>query len=382
MTLVHDHDVVVAGDGPAAAAVVGACRRRGLDVVAVGTSCTWPNTYGLWRDEVPDLPDSCFAHVTERTIVRARSERVLDRPYAVLDNAAVRAHLGIEEVRRHGRVDRMVDAGDLAVVHLDDGDLLTGRWVVDATGRQRSDIWQTAYGVVTSPAELERAGLSTTDATLMAWLPAATWPSFVYTIPSGTGWLVEVTALAARPAVDPQRLRRILVDVLGEAPVVASEALGRAETVRIPMGGALLPEPAGRVVPFGTAGGIGHPATGYSVAASLSLAGPFADAIAADVDPLDRVWTPPVRRTRELHEAGLDVLMQLDGDGLIDFFEAFFAIPDDLLADFLRIDADDRRVAAAMSAVFRSAPWSVRRRLLGVDRRVLARLARSTVRPG
>jgi lycopene beta-cyclase len=375
-----EHDVIVAGDGPAAAAVVHACRREGLDVVAIGPSSSWPSTYGLWLDEAPDLPECCFAQLTDHTIVRARTERRLDRPYGVIDNCALRAHLGLDEVRRHGRVDRQVDTGDLAIAHLADGEMLAARWFVDATGRGDASAWQTAYGAVVSAADLERAGYSTDDATVMGWLPGVEPPCFVYAVPVPLGWLVEVTSLAARPAVDPQRLRRVLVGVVGDAPVVAAEALGRTETVRIPMGGRPLPTPGGRVVPFGTAGGLAHPATGYSLAASLVSAGRLAASIAAGTDPVDALWSPVNRRTRALHDGGLEVLLRLDGSGLVDFFEAFYSIPQDLWADYLCVDAPDDRVTDAMRAVFRAAPWSVRRRLLGLDRRLLGLLARSSVR--
>lgn len=374
-----EYDVIVAGDGPAAAAVVFECRRFDLDVVAVGPSTTWSATYAMWRDEVPDLPTACFGGIVDRTVVRARTDRSFARPYGVLDNAALRRHLGLDDVHRHGRVERRVDAGDLAVAHLDDGELLAGRWLVDATGRTDADIWQTAYGVVVSAADVERAGYSADAATVMAWLPGVSPPCFVYAVPVEHGWLVEVTSLAARPLVDPQRLRRVLIDVVGEAAVVAAEALGRTETVKIPMGATRLPGPGGRVVPFGNAGGLGHPATGYSLAASLVAAARLAAAIAADADPVDAVWSPAVRRARDLHAGGLDVLVRLDGDGLIDFFEAFYSIAPDLWADYLRVDAPEVRTAAAMRAVFRAAPWSVRRRLLGLDRRLLGRLARASV---
>jgi lycopene beta-cyclase len=374
-----EHDVIVAGDGPAAAAVVHACRRHGVDVIAIGPAGSWPGTYGLWRDEVPDLPDRCFAGLTAGTVVRARTERLVARPYGVIDNAALRAHLGLDEVRVHGRVARQVDTGDLAIAQLDDGELLAARWLVDATGRTDAAVWQTAYGVVVSAADLDRAGYSTQDATVMAWLADVEPSCFVYAVPVGCGWLVEVTSLAARPAVEPHRLRRVLVDVIGEAPVVAAEALGRAETVRIPMGGHRLPTPGGRVIPFGTAGGIAHPATGYSVAASLAAAGRLVSAIAAGTDPVEALWSPSTRRARTLHEGGLEVVLGLGRDGVVDFFEAFFAIPPDLWADYLRVDAPDHRVAAAMRAVFRTAPWSVRRRLLGLDRRMLGLLVRSSV---
>lgn len=373
------HDVIVAGDGPAAAAVVHECRRHGLDVVAVGSSTSWERTYGMWRDEVPHLPDECFAALTDGTVVRARTERRLDRPYGVIDNVALRAHLGIDDVRRHGRVTRKVDAGRRAFAHLDDGEVVAADWIVDATGRSGGVAWQTAYGVVVSAADLDQAGYSTDDATLMAWIPDVSPPCFVYAVPVVHGWLVAVTSLAARPAVDPQRLRRVLIDVIGEAPVVAAEALGRTESVRIPMGGQALPNAGGRVLPFGTAGGLAHPATGYSVAASLVAAGRLADSISSGTCPIDALWGAVARRTRTLHEGGLEVVLRMESDRLLDFFEAFYSVAPDLWADYLRVDAPDVRVAAAMRAVFRAAPWSVRRRMLGLDRSALGVLARASV---
>lgn len=379
MTGAVDHDVIVAGDGPAAAAVAFEGRRRGLDVAVIGPTVTWSATYAMWRDEVPDLPDSCFVHTTDWTTVRARTDRTFPRRYGVVDNAALRRHLQLDDVHRHGRVQRHDDDGVGVAAHLDDGDVITGRWLVDATGRTDDDVWQTAYGVVVNADVVERAGYSTDAATVMGWLPDASPPCFVYSVPVEHGWLVEVTSLAARPAVDPQRLRRVLIDVVGEAAVVAAEALGRHESVRIPMGPRRLPEPGACVVPFGTAGGMGHPSTGYSLAASLAAAGPLAAAMSSGTDPIAAVWDASARRTRSLHDGALDVLLRIDGDALIDFFEAFYSIPPELWADYLRIGAPHRRTAAAMRAVFRAAPWSVRRRLLRLDGRVLAGLLRSSL---
>ncbi|MFP5488890.1 MAG: lycopene cyclase family protein, partial [Acidimicrobiia bacterium] len=321
-----EHDVIVAGDGPAAAAVVASCRSHGLDVVAVGPGAAWCHTYGMWRDEAPDLPDDCFSHVVDRTVLRARTERAFDRPYGVIDRRSLREHLAIDTSLRIGRVDGHLDTGDRVLVDLADGDALTARWLVDATGHDTGTAWQTAYGCVVSAADVEGAGYPTDAATVMAWLSDAAPACFVYVVPVEHGWLVEVTSLAAVPAVDPQRLRRVLIDVLGEAPVVAAEALGRIETVRIPMGAVPLQESGGRVVRFGTAGGLAHPATGYSLAASLALAGRVAGAMASGADPIGALWPPSMRRTRDLHDGGLDVLLRLDGAGLTDFFEAFASI--------------------------------------------------------
>lgn len=368
-------DVIVAGDGPAAALAVRACRAHGLDVIAVGPGATWSNTYAVWRDEAADLPDTCFSTVVPNAVVRVHTERRLARAYGVLDNQALREHLGLDDVLRRGRVDRQVDTGSRAVAHLDDGEVLTANWLIDATGhRGESPAWQTGYGVVVAENAVERVGLPTDAATIMAWLPGDDPTCFVYAIPISDGWLVEVTSLAARRAVDPQRLRRRLIELVGEATVVAAEALGRTETVRIPMGGQAPPVPGRRVVPFGTAGGGAHPSTGYSLASGLAMAPVVARAIADGRDPVDAAWSPSLRRNRMLHDAGLDVLLDLTPGQTHDFFEAFFSVPVERWSDYLRVDAPSDRTAAAMRSVFRAAPWSVRRRLGRIDRRLLGSL--------
>ena len=53
-------DVVVAGDGPAGAAVAAAADAAGLRTVLVGSGRPWTNTYGAWVDEVPAMPDTAL----------------------------------------------------------------------------------------------------------------------------------------------------------------------------------------------------------------------------------------------------------------------------------------------------------------------------------
>ena len=200
-------------------------------------------------------------------------------------------------------------------------------------------------------------------------------------VPVANDWLVEHTVLAASPAVEPAALRATLVDRLGAATVTAAEAAGRTESVRIPMG---LPVRcgAGAVARFGAAAGMIHPATGYSVTAALRAAPRIAAAITAGDDVHEAIWPAGARRTRALHDFGLDALLRLDAVTTERFFDAFFDLPADRWADHLRIDTAPQAVAAAMGEMFWRAPWSVRRRLVGGNPFGLVRLARSVGFPG
>ena len=76
------------------------------------------------------------------------------------------------------------------------------------------------------------------------------------------------------------------------------------------------------------------------------------------------MWPPSLRRTRRLHGYGLEVLLGLSASELATFFDAFFDLPTDQWAAYLRIDSPPSAVVRAMSAVVRRLPWSLRRRLV------------------
>ncbi len=369
-------DVAVVGDGPAGAAIAAACDAEGLRTVVVGSGRPWSNTYGAWVDEVPTMPDSVWSARTEQVIVGAERLHRVDRAYGVFDNDGLRRHLGLDERLCTGRVVGIDDRGDGAEVRIEGERTVRARWAVDARGADgaAAPAWQTAYGVVVD--ESVAATVGVTDATTLmdwSWSGALPTPSFLYMIPFPEGWLVEHTVLAAAPAVEPQALRAGLVERLGAAAVEAAEASGLVEEVRIPMG---IPpaEVAGRVVPFGANAGFAHPATGYSVAASLSTAPRVASAMADDGDVGVALWPAGALRARHLHDVGLDALLRLDASGTAAFFDAFFDLPLATWSDYMRTGDDPRRVARAMFAVFRRSPWSVRRRLARPDRRLISGL--------
>ena len=367
------YDVAVIGDGPPGAAVAAACRERGLDTVMVGPGGAWSNTIGVWLDEVPDLPFDCFRATSEQVGIRARSERVLSRSYGVVDNTALRRHLGVDAVLRRGRIERHTLVGDQVVVGFSDGGSLTARWLIDVSDPRGVGAWRSSYGVTVSAADLAACGFSCDHPTVMSWISGAVPPRFVSVVPLGHGWLVEVTTVVAGQAVEPQRLRRSLIEVLGEAPVVAAEALGRIESVRSPAGAESDLRVDGRVIRLGF-GGLGDP--GRSLVAGLRIGAGLADSIADGSDPLQVMSNRSVRSTRRLRTAGMEVMLSLDPGDVIDLVESFFSIPEPRWSGYLRADAQRAEVAAAMRSAIRAAPWSVRRKLLGVDIRTLAALLR------
>ena len=412
MTAVRD--VVVVGDGPAGSALARACATRGIDTVLIGPDLDWGATYATWLDDLGDLDsppasggrlgDLSVADVLAATIqqmaVHTDRSRTLERPYGVFDNARLRTALRTGVDHHIGRVEDVVPVrSDRCVVRLQDGAELSARVVVDAAGwparlvpRRSVDdqAWQTALGVVLDEPPDGDLG----DATWMDFRPvggatgrrSTIGPSdvttFCYSIPVHDGWLVEETVLAARPAVEPVALLPRLAARLGRHPDDVLAAARRTEYVRIPMGGSL-PGTGEHTVAFGAAAGYVHPATGFSVAASLraapSVASAIADALApaVDIDRLaDAIWPASMRRTRALHDFGLAALLRLDDVEVRQFFGVFFDLPVHQWAAYLRIDAPPQEVAGAMSALFRSSPWSLRRRLMVGNPARLARLVR------
>jgi lycopene beta-cyclase len=122
------------------------------------------------------------------------------------------------------------------------------------------------------------------------------------------------------------------------------------------------------------------------VAASIRAAPRVATAIATvlssatgvvDAGPIaEAVWPAPLRRTRVLHDFGLEVLLDLDDDEVRAFFDAFFELDADDWSAYLRVDTPPTEVSAVMARLFRSSSWQIRRRLAGRNPAMLARMLR------
>ncbi|MFD6163376.1 lycopene cyclase family protein [Nocardia sp. NPDC060256] len=345
-------DVIVCGLGPAGRALAHRCLARGLSVTVVDPAPDrpWSATYAAWADELPGWldPSVIAARVAEPMAWGTRVHRI-DRPYVVLDSGRLQKSLdltGAEIV-----IDRAVELtpGRLSLAA---GRPLTGRRVIDARGIARSPrlAEQTAYGLVLD--ERRCAGLAPL---FMDWRAdngsAADAPrSFLYAVPLGGGtMLLEETCLAGRPALDGTELRDRLHHRLRSRGI---EFGGdeRVERVRFPVEGGR----PGRHT-FGAAGGFAHPATGYSVAASLTAA----DTVAAGA----QAWPASAHAVHQLRAAGLRALLALPPADIPVFFDAFFTMPPAAQHAYLSGRTDLTGTVTAMRTLFGALPPQLRRRV-------------------
>lgn len=358
-------DVVVAGAGPAGWALASACAREGLDttLVAPDPARRWPATYGLWRDEVPELPDSAIAAAPARTLAIGTREHWLDRAYLIADNEGLRGHLTDPRV---STLSGQVTGFASGTVRLAGGGTIGAQVFVDATGARHPahGMAQTAYGLVVAAADAKRLVPADT-ALFMDWSRAFREPSFLYALPlSGDRVLIEETCLAREPGLAPDILAARLRHRLASAGIPLE---GEEEFVRIPLD---LPRPHG--LAFGVAAGMVHPSTGYSVAAALQLAPEVAatlrEGLRISGEHATRaarhvVWSPAARAVHALRRFGLRALAGLPGEDLPEFFESFFGMPVELQRAFTSGRSDVKGTATAMTALFRASPWRLRARL-------------------
>ncbi|MGS2805032.1 lycopene cyclase family protein [Nocardia sp. MW-W600-9] len=347
-------EVIVCGLGPAGRAVAHRALTRGLSVTVIDPhpDRIWTPTYAAWADELPDwLDPAAVAATVDRPTAWAVGEHRLDRAYQVLDTAALQRSLSVDgaEVIADLVVDLDARAGTVRTA----GGLTRAGRVIDARGLARSArrAEQTAYGIVV---RRDSRGADQ-PALFMDWRrdngagpddPA----SFLYVVPLGADtMLFEETCLAGRPALRTEVLRRRLEHRL-RARGIAFTGAEPVERVRFPVEGG---RPGGGR--FGAAGGLTHPATGYSVAASLRAA----DLVVAGATP----WTGQARAVAALRRAGLRALLALPPRDVAVFFDAFFELPTTRQRSYLSGD-DLRGTLAAMRALFAALPPHLRRTLV------------------
>jgi lycopene beta-cyclase len=371
-------DVVVVGAGPAGLALAGQASARGLAVTVVDPAPRrrWGRTFGLWDDELDDPGlRSTIAAVHHRVSVVGSRRVDVARSYAVFDTDRLQQALWDRCTGVEVRTARVTGAGRTGLgwsVEVADGEPARAAVVVDCSGARRAVLGrvpgvraeQVAFGL-----EVDRAalGLAPGEAVFMDWRDdhgEGGEATFLYALDRGEGRaLAEETSLARRPGADPGLLERRLRARLA-ARGVPVEAGAPVERVRFPLD-VPVPDRSGPVG-FGAAGGMVHPASGYSVAASLALAGPLAAALAdglAAGGPAeamsrghDALWPRRARLARSLHERGLWVLLGLQPGLIPSFFETFLALRPATWAGYLAAPADLRATLGAMSALWLSAP--------------------------
>ncbi|MGP4056405.1 lycopene cyclase family protein [Mycobacterium sp. 4D054] len=377
-------DVLVVGAGPAGLALAGACARLGLatGVLDPAPDRPWLATYGLWSRELPaDLPESVVAARSAGRAI-ALTEHTLGWEYAVLDVPALRAHLTdqLTGVRVHRG--RAVGSPQPGVVALADGTQLRASVVVDATGRwrpldrpspERTPAEQTAYGLIVGE-DAAAPWVAPGDALFMDWRAdhgETGWPTFLYAVPLGGGRvLLEETSLARRPGLPLATLRRRLHSRLARHGIAVPED-ARSEKVSFRVDH---PRHRGHgVLGFGAAAPLIHPATGFSVAASLTLAPRVAGALAAGLPDgpdkalaaaQDMVWPLAARVVHRLRRIGLEALLRMPPGEVPGFFDQFFALPDTDRWTYLTARDDLRGNLVTHGRLFRVSSGRLRRRLV------------------
>lgn len=389
-------DVMVVGAGPAGLALAAACGARGMRtaVVAPDPFAGFTNNFGVWVDEVAQAGFAdCLEHSWPTTVVgfgRGRT-RTFPRAYGRIDNQLLLQRLierceagGVTFVA--GEAERVEHGRDRSELRLISGERVEARLTFDATGHAPRLVSvpiedrvaaQVAYGL-----EIEVRGQSLDPSRMIlmdfddAHLPAGEdrgVPTFLYAMPLARDRaFLEETSLVARPPVDIALLERRLalrMAALGvEARVVRS-----VERCFIPMGGGL-PRMPQRVIGFGAAARMVHPATGYMMNRSLLRAPLVARAAeeALRVEDPHRaaahvwaaVWPPDRVKSWALFRLGMDILTAMDTTSTQDFFSAFFQLPTDRWVQFLSGEATAGEVRSAMAGLFQRMPIRLKSRIV------------------
>ncbi|GAB3134597.1 hypothetical protein GCM10027289_26750 [Tsukamurella serpentis] len=339
-------DVVVLGLGPAGRtlahrAAVGGLRVRAFDPAP---DRRWRRSFGAWADELPHwLPADVLAARSWPQVV-AHRRYDLRREYVMLDVDALQDAMPLDGV--DVRPERAGREGHGAA------------FVVDARGPAPSanPPRQTAAGVLVPVGAHEELW--------MDWRPAPGLPddapaSFLYAVRvSGDTVLLEETCLAGAPAVTVGELHRRLRARLAARGLTSGELYEQVDFPLLTLG----PRRGRTWCGVGVRGTTAHPATGYSVAGSLSFADDAVRSLTAGRSPS----TSTDVAAHRLRVAALNALLGMSATEQRDFFEVFFGLPDRHVHAFLSTASGPVQTAAAMAAAFAAAPWPLRRRLARV----------------
>lgn len=375
-------EVLIVGAGPAALAAAVACAERGLSVVVLGgEDRPWSANYGAWADELEGLGYGAWMGPvwSDALVVLDDATTVsTGRRYGRVARRRLRTGLlercealGVELV--WASATRLRHHATGSFVEADDGVVRRTAVVVDATGhkpafvRRRGEptLFQAAVGVLARPEpnpwDPERMVFMDmrTDHVADALGPAV--PTFLYVMPlSAQRAFVEETSLVRGPAVPFPILRERLRARLARRGIVLAEAEA-TELCLFPMDNPL-PDLDQRVVGFGAAASMVHPASGYQLGRAFSTAPDLAEALADGLrtgrspdavarDAWRTIWTDEDRLRHELHLFGTRLVASLDANDTRRFFEAFFAMPKETWTGYLAARGDVVHVVKAMASM-------------------------------
>jgi len=389
--------VLVVGAGPAALCMATALARRQLAVtllVAQDPWRPWPNTYGIWSHEL-DEPGLGFllAHRWRHcssVFLGEQLDHGLD--YGLIDKDGLQGYWR-QLCSQHGV--RVQQDGAVAIQHHPghsdvqgaSGQRYRARLVVDATGHQPVFVQrprctavaqQAAYGVVgrfsTPPIQPGSFVLMDYRNGHLSSEQQQEPPTFLYAMDLGSGtYFVEETSLAAYPPLPFHLLKHRLEQRLERQGCVV-EQVHEVEQCLFPMN-LPLPDRRQRVVGFGGAATMVHPASGYMLGSLLRRGPGLAAAIAQGLRQGRRgaalsraawgnLWSDDLVRRHGIYRFGLEKLMRLNSNDLQTFFHTFFHLPQPLWRGFLTNTLPLASLTGAMVRLLTAAPWTIRRHLL------------------
>jgi lycopene beta-cyclase len=390
-----DFDVLVIGSGPAGTIIAAALAERGVKVGGLTANPlrqVWPNTYGIWRDELEDLGlTELLGHCWENCVSYfGKGEVNHDRAYGLFDKVKLQNHLlakcetgGVEW--HQCKATNIEHDREHSIVTTTAGDTLRARLVIDASGHnsmlikrphQGTVAFQTAYGIVghfseppVEPQQFVHQDFRSEH--LSATERATEPPTFSYGMDFGDDvYFVEETSLAMSPPVSFELLERRLHKRLAARGIKVTE-VQEVERCIFPMT-LPLPDLHQPVVAFGSAASMVHPASGYLVGAMLRRAPGLAAAIAsvlqdAQAEPAEianaawqELWNPDRLRKYYLYRFGLEKLMRFDEVLLKQHLDTFFSLSQSQWSGFLADTLSTPALLAAMVRLFAIAPNSLR----------------------
>jgi len=389
-------DVLVLGGGPAGLIIAAELCDRGLNVASLAptdANAPWPNTYGIWADELETLNLStellehhwrnCVSYFGPSAVQHQRDYGLFDKKkfqqYLLQRCAAVTWHsgkaMGIEHSAQHSTVQ---------VAQTDGPTALTARIVVDASGHfpalsqrpQKNDVaYQAAYGVVGKfskpPVEPGQFVLMDFRAEHLDETERQQPPTFSYEMDLGNGLhFVEETSLACAPAIGFDVLQARMEKRLAARGIELLESQ-HVEHCLFPMN-LPLPDRSQSLLAFGGAASMVHPASGYMVGAMLRRGPELGAAIAQALqDPKastqaiarqgwDALWSRDRLRKHYLYLFGLNALMGFEEKRLNHHFSSFFSLPKSHWSGFLADTLTAPELVGAMVEMFGNAPNDVR----------------------
>ena len=402
-------DVLVLGGGPAALCIASELNQRGVAVEGIApepVDAPWPNTYGIWVDELKALDlDHLIEHRWSDTVSYFGSggSEAADQPlvhgidYGLFDRAALQRYWlkRADGVLWHQDFAERVEAGaEHTLVSCASGEVRKARLVIDASGASSPHIrrpdqgpvaGQAAYGLVgrfsEAPISSGRFVLMDYRSNHLSEKQHLEPPTFLYAMDLGDGvFFVEETSLALAPGVAYDVLQQRLKQRLEHRGVQITEVL-HEEFCLFPMN-LPLPDRNQPLLAFGGSASMVHPASGYMVGSLLrrgpglaeALAAALADPSLGSVDLARRgwqaLWPMELVLRHQLYQFGLGRLMGFNEQLLRRHFATFFSLPREDWFGFLTNTLPLPRLMGVMLRLFALSPWELRQGLvLGASQR-------------